>query len=78
MRAQKLVPRPLNATTVSVRPFDPFIVDGFVFMHDNARPYTAHVARDHLDEVAITQMDWPARSPVINDPNRSRLGHHRK
>lgn len=49
-----------------VMPFAPFIGDDFVFMHDNARPHTARVVRDYLNAVAITQMNWPARSPDMN------------
>lgn len=49
-----------------VMPFAPFVGDGFIFMHDNARPHTARVVRDYLQEVGITQMQWPARSPDMN------------
>lgn len=49
-----------------VMPFAPFIGPDFVFMHDNARPHTARVVRDYLNEIGITQMDWPARSPDMN------------
>lgn len=49
-----------------VMPFVPFIGPDFVFMHDNARPHTARVVRDYLNDIRITQMDWPARSPDMN------------
>ena len=49
-----------------VMPFSPFIGSSFVFMHDNARPYTAHIVRDYLNEIGITQMDWLARSSDMN------------
>lgn len=49
-----------------VVPFAPFLGDNFIFMHDNARPHTANIVRNYLNDVGITQMDWPARSPDMN------------
>lgn len=49
-----------------VVPFGPFIGDQFLFMHDNARPHTANVVREYLDEVGIQTLNWPARSPDLN------------
>lgn len=49
-----------------VMPFAPFIGDDFIFMHDNARPHTAHIVNRYLFEVGITKMNWPARSPDMN------------
>lgn len=49
-----------------VMPFAPFIGDKFVLMHNNDRPHTASVVRDYLNEVAIKQMDWPARFLDMN------------
>ena len=50
----------------SVVPFAPFIGEEFAFMHDNARPHTANVVKDYLNEVGIPVMNWPARSPDLN------------
>lgn len=37
-----------------------------MFMHDNARPHTARCVNSYLSDVRITRLDWPARSPVLN------------
>lgn len=49
-----------------VIPYGPFIGDNFTFMHDNARPHVARIVTEYLDEVNVTVMNWPARSPDIN------------
>lgn len=49
-----------------VMTFAPFIGQDFILMHDNARPHTARIVSNYLDEVGITQMKWPARSPDMN------------
>ncbi|KAJ8737451.1 hypothetical protein PYW08_000046 [Mythimna loreyi] len=49
-----------------VMPYAHFIGNGFIFMHDNARAHTAGVVRDYLNEVDISIMEWPARSPDMN------------
>lgn len=36
------------------------------FMHDNARSHTSWIVSDYLQEMNITRMEWPARSPDIN------------
>jgi transposase len=40
--------------------------DGFIFMHDNARPHTARIVTDYLHDVGIDTMNWLARSPDLN------------
>jgi transposase len=35
-------------------------------MQDNARSHTAIIVRDYLQEVGISVMRWPARSPDLN------------
>ena len=35
-------------------------------MQDNARPHTARVVMDYLDQEEIEVMDRPARSPDLN------------
>lgn len=46
--------------------FAPFIGENFIFMHDNARPHTARIVSSYLNEVGITQMNWPAQSHDMN------------
>jgi len=45
---------------------------GLTFMHDNARPHTAIVTRQFLQQNNVPVLQWPARSP---DCNRSQLGY---
>lgn len=40
--------------------------DNFLLMHDNARPHTAQCVNEYLQEVGISKLDWPARSPDLN------------
>lgn len=49
-----------------VLPYAPFIGDEFILMQDNARPHAARIVRGFFDEVEITAMDWPPRSPDLN------------
>ncbi|KAL0822490.1 hypothetical protein ABMA28_004544 [Loxostege sticticalis] len=35
-------------------------------MHDNARPHSAHWVNAYIQDVGITRMEWPARSPDLN------------
>ena len=49
-----------------VRPFAAAMGDGFIFMQDNARPHTARVSLDFLEEEGIDVMDWPVCSPELN------------
>lgn len=47
----------------------PFMVnlgENAIFMHDNARPHTYWIVSDYLQEMNITRMEWPARSPDVN------------
>lgn len=50
----------------AVVPFAPFIGDNFVLMQDNARPHVARIVTHYLEDVSITTMNWPARSPDMN------------
>jgi hypothetical protein len=43
-----------------------FIGDNFIFQHDNARPHSAKIVSEYLDEVGIASMQWPASSPALN------------
>lgn len=49
-----------------VVPFAGYIGDNFLLMQDNARPHTARIVRDYLNEVDIETLDWPPRSPDLN------------
>lgn len=40
--------------------------DGSMLMHDNARPHTARVVQEYIQEVGISVMAWPSRSPDLN------------
>ena len=35
-------------------------------MHDNARPHTARMTTDHLTNLGIPVLPWPAKSPDLN------------
>lgn len=49
-----------------VKPSKAIIGQGFLLMHDNARPHTANVTTNFLREENLAVMDWPARSPDLN------------
>lgn len=42
------------------------IGDEFILMQDNARPHTARITKEYLEEAGISVMEWPARSPDLN------------
>lgn len=39
---------------------------GIVFQHDNARPHTARLTRDYLNNMNVHVLPWPASSPDMN------------
>ena len=49
-----------------VIPFAQFIEKNCMLMQDNARPHTAGIVTEYLDDVKIQKMDWPSRSPDFN------------
>lgn len=51
---------------VHVVPYADFIGERFTLMHDNARAHTAIIVRNFLQEVGISVMQWPAKSPDLN------------
>lgn len=55
-----------NILLEHVVPYEGFLGDAFLLMHDNARCHTARITRQFMDEVGIRTMDWPALSPDLN------------
>ena len=49
-----------------VRPFLGAMGDNALLVQDNARPHTAYVVQDYLEQESIEIIDWPARSPDLN------------
>ncbi|CAH2094007.1 unnamed protein product [Euphydryas editha] len=49
-----------------VVPYAGFVGEGLTLMHDNACADTAMIVRDFLQEVGVSVMQWPARSPDLN------------
>uniref|UniRef100_A0A8K9VB88 Transposase Tc1-like domain-containing protein n=1 Tax=Oncorhynchus mykiss TaxID=8022 RepID=A0A8K9VB88_ONCMY len=49
-----------------MRPYAGAVGPGFLLMQDNARPHVAGVCQQFLQEEGIDSMDWPARSPDLN------------
>lgn len=49
-----------------VRPLAWLMGEDFLLMHDNARPHVARTVCDYMEDVGITAMEWPARSPDLN------------
>ena len=47
-------------------PFAPFIGENFLLLHDNARPHTARVVNEYLNEAGISLLNFPPRSPDLN------------
>ncbi len=43
-----------------VRPYAGAVGEGFVLMHDNARPHTARICTAYLDQQGFEVMDWPS------------------
>lgn len=47
----------------------PYLVnmgEGSMLMQDNARPHTARIVQEYIQEVGISLMAWPSRSPDLN------------
>lgn len=55
-----------NILEEHVVPFAPYIGENFIFMDDNARPHRARIVQEYLEEVEVSRMEWPARSPDLN------------
>ena len=62
-----------------VVPFSGYIGENFIFMQDDARPHTAAIVRQYLEEVEVLVMAWPARSPDLNPiEHRASMGRTEK
>ena len=46
--------------------FAPFIGQNVLLIHDNIRPHVAQCVSDYLQEVGISTVDCPSRSPYLN------------
>jgi hypothetical protein len=42
------------------------ILENFIFMNDNARPHTAQIVRQCLQEARIVTMNWPVHRADLN------------
>ena len=49
-----------------VIPFVQFTGNNFMLMQDNARPHTARIVTQYLNDVEVRKMDWPSRCPDLN------------
>lgn len=56
--------------------FAAFVGDGFILIHDNARPHVVGEVVEFLRDVNIQVLDWPAQSR--NEPNRAFMGLSKK
>ena len=55
-----------NILEEHVVPFAKYIGEIFIFMDDNARTHRARIVQEDLEEVEVSRMAWPARSPDLN------------
>ena len=63
LNAQRYINEVLNPHVI---PFAQQAGPNFIFQQDNARPHTANVVTTHLQQNAITVLDWPAASPDLS------------
>lgn len=63
LNAERYVEEILNE---HLGPFMARIYRDGILMDDNARPRTAGIVNEHLGEVGIELMQWPARSPDLS------------
>ncbi len=48
-----------------VKPYAGAVGEGFIHIHDNARPHTAGACTAYLDQQGIAVLDWPSKSPNL-------------
>ena len=51
---------------ITLLPFMNMYGPGLTFQQDNARPHTARLTRQHLQQHNVTVMNWPSRSPDLS------------
>ncbi len=49
-----------------VRPYAGAVGEGFILVHDNARPRNIRICTAYLDQRGSEVMDWPSKSPGLN------------
>ena len=49
-----------------VLPFAPFIGENLLLLRDNARPHTARVVNEYLNETKISLLNCPPKFPDLN------------
>ncbi|GFV82714.1 transposable element Tcb2 transposase [Trichonephila clavipes] len=49
-----------------VRPYAAAIGNDLILMDDNARPHRARIVEEYLEDHCLERMEWPARSPNLN------------
>ena len=52
---------------VYVRQYAVAIGSDFILMDDNARLHKVWVTNEHMQTTTIVRIDWPARSPELNE-----------
>ena len=63
-----MAPSPTDAprAVALLIPFVQFIGNNFMLMQNNARPRTARIVTQYLNDVEVRKMDWPSRCPDLN------------
>jgi transposase len=49
-----------------IHPYAENFGPNLIFVHDNARPHTAHIVTTALKDANIDCLEWPAKGPYLN------------